>query len=122
MVQSFAPQDMTTRKHLSQLADDRLTWHTRKAESGRFSIARGGPSYNSGGSTSDMHIKEPLMYPYELGQMGQGQSVIFTQRGAVMRAYFPDATVMPGVKEMMADAERLGELATVHNSEHSCKK
>lgn len=104
MVQSFAPQDMTTRKYLSQLADERLTWHTRKAESGSFSIARAGPSYNTGGSTSDTHIKEPLMYPYELGQMSQGQAVIFTQRGAVMRAYFPDATAVPGVKEMMAEA------------------
>jgi hypothetical protein len=36
--------------------------------------------------------------------MSQGQAAIFTQRSAVMRAYFPDATAIPGVKEMMAEA------------------
>jgi type IV secretion system protein VirD4 len=107
MVQSFAPQDMTTRDYLSKLADERLTWHTRKSESGGFGISKGGTSYNSGGSTSDTHIKEPLMYPYELGQMRQGQSVVFTQRGEVRRVYFPDALEMPDVREMMAEAEKL---------------
>lgn len=106
MVQSFAPQDMTTRKYLSELADDRLTWHTRASESGSLSLSKGGPAYNSGGSRSDTHVKEPYVYPYELGQMGQGQSVVFTQRGAVRRVYFPDASQIPGVRDMMADAAR----------------
>jgi type IV secretion system protein VirD4 len=106
MVQSFAPQDMTTRKYLSDLADDRLTWHTRKADSGGLSLSKGGASVQSGDSRSDTHVKEPLMHPYELGLMGQGQSVIFTQRGEVRRVYFPDATIMPGVREMMAEAKK----------------
>ena len=39
IVQTFAPQDMTTRKYLSDLADERLTWHTRESDSGkRFSF------------------------------------------------------------------------------------
>ena len=94
IVQSFAPQDMTTRKYLSELADERLTWHTRASDSGSLSLSKGGAAYQSGDSRSDTHVKEPLMYPYELGQMGQGQSVIFTQRGAVRRVYFPDARQM----------------------------
>jgi type IV secretion system protein VirD4 len=106
MVQSFAPHDMTTRKYLSDLADDRLTWHTRKADSGGLSLSKGGASVQSGDSRSDTHVKEPLMYPYELGQMGQGQSVVFTQRGEVRRVYFPDASEMPGVSAMMAEAEQ----------------
>jgi type IV secretion system protein VirD4 len=104
IVQTFAPQDMTTRKYLSELADERLTWHTRKGESGGLSLSKGGPSFQSGDSRSDSHVKEPLMYPYELGQMGQGQSAIFTQRGAVRLVYFPDASVMPGTCDMMAEA------------------
>jgi type IV secretion system protein VirD4 len=104
MVQSFAPQDMTTRKYLSELADDRLTWHTRASESGSVSISRGGPALNSGDARSDTHVKEPYVYPYELGQMGQGQSVVFTQRGAVRRVYLPDASQIPGVREMMSTA------------------
>jgi len=107
MVQSFAPQDMTTRKYLSDLADERLTWHTRTADSGGLSLSKGGPSIQSNDSRSDTHVKEPLMYPYELGQMGQGQSVVFTQRGEVRRVYFPDAAVMPRVREMMAEAVEL---------------
>jgi hypothetical protein len=39
--------------------------------------------------------------------MGQGQSVLFTQRGAVNRVYFPDAARIPGVDEMMAEAAKL---------------
>jgi type IV secretion system protein VirD4 len=107
IVQSFAPQDMTTRKYLSELADERLTWHTRGGDSASFSISKGGASINSGDSRSDSHVKEPLVYPFELGQMGQGQSVLFTQRGAVNRVYFPDAERIPGVCEMMAEAAEL---------------
>jgi hypothetical protein len=39
--------------------------------------------------------------------MGQGQSVLFTQRGAVNRVYFPDAERIPGVGDMMAEATEL---------------
>jgi type IV secretion system protein VirD4 len=103
IVQAFAPQDMTTRKYLSELADDRLTWHTRAAESGSLSLSKGGTALQTGGSRSDTHVKEPIMYPYELGKLAQGQSVMFTQRGAVRRVYFPDATQVPGVCDMMAE-------------------
>jgi type IV secretion system protein VirD4 len=104
MVQSFAPQDLTTREYLSKLADERLTWHTRTAESGSVTLSKSGASHVTGDSKSDTHVKEPLMYPYELGQMGPGQSVIFTHRGAVRRVYFPDASRIPGVADMMAEA------------------
>jgi type IV secretion system protein VirD4 len=105
IVQSFAPQDVMTRKYLSQLADDRMTWHTRASDSGSLSLAKGSTSFQSGGGRSDTHVKEPLMYPYELGQMGQGQSVIFTARGHVRRVYFPDASQIPGVREMLLEAD-----------------
>ena len=107
IVQSFAPQDMTTRKYLSELADERATWHTRGADSSSFSISKGGPSIQGGNLRSNSHVKEPLIYPFELGQMGQGQSVLFTQRGAVNRVYFPDAERIPGVCDMMAEATEL---------------
>lgn len=108
IVQSFAPQDMTTRKYLSELADDRATWHKREGESVQFSLSKGGANLSSGGSKSDSHVKEPLIYPYELGQMRQGWSVVFTQRGEVHRRYFPDATheAFGGVRDMMAEAAK----------------
>ena len=107
IVQAFAPQDVMTRKYLSELADDRLTWHTRASDSGGLSMSKGGPAFQSGGGRSDTHVKEPLMYPHELGQMGQGQSVLFTQRGHVRRVYFPDASQISGVREMLARASAL---------------
>jgi type IV secretion system protein VirD4 len=106
MTQAFAPQDMTTRKYLSDLADERLTWHTREGQSRGLSFGGGGLHLNTGGSTSDTQVTEPIMYPFELAQMGQGQSVVFTQRGQVVRTYFPDATVIPGVSDMMAAAAK----------------
>ena len=44
MVQSFAPQDMTTRKYLSELADERMTWHDVQSVTG------------SGGSVAQKHV------------------------------------------------------------------
>lgn len=107
IVQSFAPQDVMTRKYLSELADERLTWHTRASDSGGLSMGKGSVSFQSGGGRSDTHVKEPLIYPHELGQMGQGQSVIFTQRGRVRRVYFPDASQIPGVADMLTHAASL---------------
>jgi hypothetical protein len=45
---------------------------------------------------------------WRLGQMQQGQSVLFTARGHVLRSYFPDAAAkgFAGVAEMMAEAAR----------------
>ncbi len=104
MVQSFAPQDMTTRKYLSDLADERLTWHDVQSSSGSGGLSLG--SMSSSSSISETNIREPLIYPYELGQMRQGWGVVFTQRGEVQRRYFPDATheLFAGVNTMMVEA------------------
>jgi type IV secretion system protein VirD4 len=104
MTQAFAPQDMTTREYLSKLGGERLTWHTRQSESGGASWSKGGLSFNSGGASNDTHIQEPIMYPHELAEMKQGQSVLFTQRGQVLRSYLPDASKIPDVSRMMAEA------------------
>jgi type IV secretion system protein VirD4 len=105
ITQAFAPQDLTTRKYLSDLGGNRLTWHTRKSDSGGLSISRGGASFNTGGSSSDTQVTEPLLYPHELAQMGQGQSVLFTQRGHALRSYFPDVTQIPDLAAIVAEAE-----------------
>lgn len=103
-VQAFAPQDMTTRKYLSDLADERMTWIDKENKSSHVS----GVNVSGGTSTAPTNVKEPLMYPYELGQMQQGQSVLFTARGHVLRSYFPDAAAkgFAGVADIMADAAR----------------
>jgi type IV secretory pathway TraG/TraD family ATPase VirD4 len=100
----LAPQDMTTRKYLSDLADERMTWIDKESKSSHVS----GVNVSGGTSTAPTNVKEPLMYPYELGQMQQGQSVLFTARGHVLRSYFPDAAAkgFAGVADMMAEAAR----------------
>ena len=107
MVQSFAPQDMTTRKYLSELADERMTWHDVQSVTGSGGLSL--KSMSSSSSMSTTSIKEPLIYPYELGQMRQGQSVVFTQRGEAQRRYYPDAAhdLFEGVKDMMAESAAL---------------
>ena len=107
IVQSFAPQDMTTRKYLSELADERMTWHDVQSVSGSGGLSL--KSMSSSSSMSTTSIKEPLIYPYELGQMRQGQGVVFTQRGEAQRRYYPDAAhdLFEGVKDMMAEAATL---------------
>ena len=104
IVQAFAPQDMTTRKYLSDLADERMTWIDKESKSSNVT----GVNVSGGTSTAPANIKEPLIYPYELGQMQQGQSVFFTARGNVLRSYFPDAAAkgFAGVADMMAEAAR----------------
>jgi type IV secretion system protein VirD4 len=104
IVQAFAPQDMTTRKYLSDLADERMTWIDKESKSSNVT----GVNVSGGTSTAPANIKEPLIYPYELGQMQQGQSVLFTARGNVLRSYFPDAAAkgFAGVADMMAEAAR----------------
>ena len=104
IVQSFAPQDMTTRKYLSELADERLTWHDVQSSSASGGMSL--QSMTSGASASKTHIKEPLVYPHEFGQMKQGWGVVFTQRGEMHRRYFPDAAheAFAGVRDMMAKA------------------
>jgi type IV secretion system protein VirD4 len=104
IVQSFAPQDMTTRRYLSELGDDRATWRDVQSFSGSGGMSV--KSMSSSSSVSQTHIKEPLMYPYELGQMRQGWSVVFTQRGEVHRRYFPDADheLFEGVNTPMREA------------------
>ena len=107
IVQSFAPQDMTTRKYLSELADERMTWHDVQSVTGSGGLSL--KSMSSSSSMSQTSIKEPLIYPYELGQMRQGQGLVFTQRGEVQRRYYPDAAhdLFEGVKDMMAEAAAL---------------
>lgn len=104
IVQAFAPQDMTTRKYLSDLADERMTWIDKESKSSNVT----GVNVSGGTSTAPANIKELLIYPYELGQMQQGQSVLFTARGNVLRSYFPDAAAkgFAGVADMMAEAAR----------------
>ena len=83
IVQAFAPQDMTTRKYLSDLADERLTWHTRAADREAFPFKRWNRS--SDGGVAKRHPRQGTDYvslrTREIGARPE-RHVHATRRGA----------------------------------------
>lgn len=88
VLHSFAPQDVTTRKYLSDLSGQRLYW--LKVSGTSSSQNMGGQSgLSAGASESIQNMPGPIFWPQGLGTMDLGQGVLFS-RGRAVRAYFPD--------------------------------
>lgn len=104
VVQSFAPQDWTTREHLSKLAGQRLYW---------LNTSSGSRSRSSGTSDSEsvglqeswQNIQAPIYAGQDLATMQEGQAVLFSD-GKAPRSWLPDPSHIPDVQEMLARAER----------------
>lgn len=88
VVQSFAPQDVTTRQYLSDLSGQRLYWLTSGGMSASTNMGRES-SHSSSLSESDHYMPGPKYWPQGLGKMELGQAVLFT-RGLCRRAWLPD--------------------------------
>lgn len=106
VVQSFAPQDQTTRDYLSKLSGQRLYWI--KTGSTSDNTSRGREASHSSGTTESMqYMPGPVYWQQGLGAMDTGQGVLFA-RGKCRRAYFPDpedpADVL-GLRNIMATAK-----------------
>jgi type IV secretion system protein VirD4 len=105
VVQSFAPQDVTTREYLSKLSGQRLYW---LMTGGTSATANLGPqaSHSIGSSESAQYMQGPVFWPQGLGAMDTGQAVLFS-RGRAVRAWFPDpedAGDPLGVRDTMQQA------------------
>jgi type IV secretion system protein VirD4 len=88
VVQSFAPQDVTTRDYLSKLFGERLYWLRTGGTSG--SESAGPQTQRSTGTNENIqHLAGPAYWPQGLSAMEIGQSVLFS-RGQSVRAWFPD--------------------------------
>jgi type IV secretion system protein VirD4 len=74
IVQTFAPQDLTTRDYLSKLGGERIRWHETNT-SGQNLALNGGPSTDS--SRGQPHIIEPLLKPHELAALDHDETVLF---------------------------------------------
>ena len=88
VVTSFAPQDVTSRKYLSELSGQRLYWLTSGGTSTSTSMGREA-SESQSSSESVHYMPGPLYWPQGLGAMDMGQSVVFS-RGRCVRAWLPD--------------------------------
>ena len=91
VVQSFAPQDVTTRKYLSDLSGQRIYW-VKTAGTSSGQTVGGQTSQNTGVNQSRQPIQGPHYWPQGLGEMAAGQSVLYLRenRARNARAWFPD--------------------------------
>ncbi len=102
IVQTFAPQDLTTRDYLSRLSGERIIWHSKTGLSDTFS--REGLSVGS--SQSDVHIVERVIKPHELAALDQDEAVLFIRRGLMHLAILPQPEYLPGVDKALKAARR----------------
>lgn len=88
VVQSFAPQDVTTREYLSKMSGQRLYWLKTGGVSASTSLG-GHASQSSGVTETSQHMPGPVFWPQGLGNMALGQAVLFS-RGRAVRTLLPD--------------------------------
>ncbi len=88
VLHAFAPQDVTTRKYLSDLSGQRLYW-LRVAGTNTSHNLGGHSSISSGANESLQNMQGPIFWPQGLGKMEIGDAVLFS-RGIAVRAHFPD--------------------------------
>jgi type IV secretion system protein VirD4 len=104
VLQTFAPQDVTTRKYLSDLSGQRLYW---LESSSRSISAETGPQLASTRGTQRgwQNMQGPVYWPQGLAAMEDGQAILFG-RGRALRAWLPDPEKMPSVQPILARAVR----------------
>jgi type IV secretion system protein VirD4 len=104
VLQSFAPQDVTTRKYLSDLSGQRLYWVETTSRSTSFNS---GPQLGTTSGTQEgwQNLSGPVYWPQGLAAMRDGQAILFA-RGRAPRAFLPDPSEMPSVQALLGRASR----------------
>jgi type IV secretion system protein VirD4 len=109
VLQSFAPQDVTTREYLSKLSGQRLYWlKTVGTNTGQSTGPS--PSTSSGMTEGWANIQGPIYWPQALAAMKDGQAVLFS-KGIAPRAWLPDPSEIPAVNAMLAAADLAAKAA-----------
>jgi type IV secretion system protein VirD4 len=93
VLQSFAPQDMTTAKFLAD----------RSGERNADTLSYSSPAdYHAAGSVSVTQAKLPGMLPQTIVNMDEGYSVLFTHKTkSAVRAFLPDPSTMRGFEHII---------------------
>lgn len=104
VLQSFAPQDATTRKYLSELSGQRLYWlestsHSSSATTGAH------PGATRGVQDGWQNMQGPVYWPQGLAAMQDGQAILFS-RGRALRSHLPDPSDMPSIRPILSRANR----------------
>jgi type IV secretion system protein VirD4 len=104
VLQSFAPQDVTTRKYLSELSGQRLYWLETTS---RSTSATSGPQLASTKGTQEgwQNMQGPAYWPQGLASMQDGQAILFS-RGRAPRAWLPDPSEIPFIQSILTRVER----------------
>lgn len=104
VLQTFAPQDVTTRKYLSELSGQRLYWLETTS---RNTSATSGPQLGSTSGTQEgwQNMPGPVYWPQGLAAMQEGQAILFA-RGRAPRAWLPDPSEMPQMQAVLTRAVR----------------
>jgi type IV secretion system protein VirD4 len=104
VLQTFAPQDVTTRKYLSDLSGQRLYW---VETSSRSTSANSGPQLATTRGTQEgwQNLSGPVYWPQGLAAMQDGQTILFS-RGRAPRAWLSDPSEIPSVQAILARATR----------------
>ena len=106
VLQTFAPQDVTTRKYLSELSGQRLYWL-------EIDLAQHLGDLGSATRLDQRHTGRlaklvrsgPVYWPQGLAAMQDGQAILFA-RGRASRAWLPDPSEMPSVQAILMRAAR----------------
>jgi type IV secretion system protein VirD4 len=111
IIQSFAPQDVTTREYLSKLSGQRLYFVKSRQESGGQSHGQG-LSENRGWSESWSHFQGPAYWEQGLAQLSGEQAVLFPNSRPPRRTWLPDPSEarpdrpqLPEVRSMLDAAQ-----------------
>ena len=112
IVQSFAPQDLTTRNYISDLAGEKGRVYDTKGDSASLNMSRGGPSINFGGSGGEHRTKEKIVKPHELAALHQDESIFFHQRRGLLNLSIlpqPELLTMPSPADDKSVSARMAE-------------
>jgi type IV secretion system protein VirD4 len=107
IIQSFAPNDMTTREYLANLSGKRLYWvwtnSMSKSFSSNSSWANEPPSRSY--QDSRTYYQEKIYPEHELAKMKRGQTVLFEYPCPPRRILLPDPSQLPSVSEILVQAD-----------------
>ena len=106
VVQSFAPQDVTTREYLAKLSGRRLYWINTTSETTGQHFSNYNISHSTSIQTGVTHVTDHVYLEQDLALMGDGQSVLFEAGQTPRRTWLPDPTKMTnGCQHMLAKAD-----------------
>lgn len=90
IIQSFAPQDMMTRKYLSQMSGQQLIWIGTHSTTKSSTATWEGGLMNSSTTSGSTHVLENVYPEDTLAQMSPDQSVLFQANNWPRRTLLPD--------------------------------